>query len=346
MPNQKNGGVPPPLSDLRKSYVPIGCGRCYECRKRKRNDWSARLFEEVKNSGNEWCFVTFTFNDLSLNKLRNELISRHLDYETGEISSDFDKKTDDNAVATLAVRRFLERWRKKYKKSVKHFFVTEKGHKGTKRIHLHGIIKSRNLEDIRKIWGYGYIWPRRKHDMANNYVNDKTINYIVKYITKLDNVNKDFLPKILCSPGIGASYALTKEFNLHKFNNEFTKDYYRLKTGHKIANPLYFRNLLYTDEQKDTLWSYMLDRGERFIFGIKVDVKEKDGWNKYFELLALYRIKNKDLGYWTDDDWTLEKYTDVLDKLQLRNMVVNDSFDAISERIDTEELEIFKTMRN
>ena len=257
MPNQKNGGSPPPLTDLRKSYVPIGCGKCFECRKRKRNDWSARLFEEVKDSKNEWCFVTFTFNEMSLNKLKYELVSRYLDFETGEVPEDFVKKTDDNAVATLAIRRFLERWRKKYKKSVKHFFVTEKGHKGTKRIHLHGIIKSRNLEDIKRIWGYGFVWPRRDYDMSKNYVNDKTINYIVKYITKLDNVNKDFNPKILASPGIGASYQLTKEFNLHKFNNEFTKDYYRLKTGHKIANPLYYRNLLYTDEQKDILWTNM-----------------------------------------------------------------------------------------
>jgi len=53
-------------------------------------------------------FLTLTFTEENLIKLENE---------TGNNPNNYSRY---NAVATLAVRRFLERWRKKYKKSVKH----------------------------------------------------------------------------------------------------------------------------------------------------------------------------------------------------------------------------------
>ena len=63
----------------------------------------------------------------------------------------------DNKAAAYAVRHWLERVRKKTKKSVKHWLITELGHKGTERIHLHGIIWTKDSELIKK-WGYGYVW--------------------------------------------------------------------------------------------------------------------------------------------------------------------------------------------
>ena len=53
-----------------------------------------------------------------------------------EVKTDIPLGKIEDGIATLAVRRFLERWRKKYKKSVKHWFVTELGGKFTERIHL------------------------------------------------------------------------------------------------------------------------------------------------------------------------------------------------------------------
>ena len=41
---------------------------------------------------------------------------------------------------TKAIRLCLERIRKHTGKSVKHWFITELGHNGTERIHLHGIV--------------------------------------------------------------------------------------------------------------------------------------------------------------------------------------------------------------
>ena len=142
-----------------------------------------------------------------------------MDIETGEVKKNIkslSKSTDDNAIATLAIRRFLERWRKAKKVSVKHFFVTEKGHKGTHRIHLHGIIKSRDFDFIEKTWSYGWIFPGDETNRLKNYVNNKSINYISKYITKVDLVNKGFFGKILCSPGIGNKLSPTLKLFLTK----------------------------------------------------------------------------------------------------------------------------------
>ena len=114
---------------------------------------SSDLFPSHDNTGQ---FITLTFSNEELEKLINE---------TGIQES--------NAVATLAVRRFLERRRKKYKESVKHWFVTELGHNGTERIHLHGILFTKETkETIESIWKYGNIW-------VGTFVNTKTINYII-----------------------------------------------------------------------------------------------------------------------------------------------------------------------
>ena len=93
----------------------------------------------------------------------------------------------DNAIAAKAVRLFLERWRKKYKRSLRHWLITEIGHNGTENIHLHGIIwtDSEKAATLKELWAYGYIWDgNTRNEKKESYVNAKTVNYITKYITK------------------------------------------------------------------------------------------------------------------------------------------------------------------
>ena len=152
LPNKKNNNNPPEITDERVKWVPVGCGNCMECRKKKKREWQIRMNEEIKHD-RTGKFITLTFSNEELDKLIQE---------TGIQES--------NAVATIAIRRFLERWRKKYKKSVKHFLITELGHNGTERIHLHGILfTNEKTEIIQDIWKYGIIW-------IGQYTNEKTIN--------------------------------------------------------------------------------------------------------------------------------------------------------------------------
>lgn len=290
LPNKKNKGIVPKCNDDRTKLVPVGCGKCIECMKQKKMQWQVRLLEEIRHD-NTGKFVTLTFSNEELIKLCKE---------TGIKES--------NAIATIAVRRYLERWRKKYKKSVKHWLITELGHDNTERIHLHGIIFTNEVEDIVKIWKYGNVF-------IGSYVNEKTINYIVKYVNKIDTDHKNFNGQILCSAGIGKKYLDRIDSKINTFDMENTKEYYRTRSGHKINLPIYYRNKIYTDEEKEFLWLNKLDKNIRYICGEKIDVS--NGEEEYFKTLEYYQSKNKRLGYGDDsEEWKKQDYNVTLNMLK------------------------------
>ena len=188
---QKNGGDIPAFpirngkEDKRVELVPVGCGKCMECMKQKSREWTVRLMEELKE--NPKCYwITLTFSDESISKISTRIPTLE-GYER------------DNEIATIGIRLFNERIRKATKKAVKHWFVTELGHEGTENIHLHGFIWTDNIETVLSKWQYGYTW-------LGQYVNEKTINYNIKYMTKIDEDHPEFIGKVLCSRGIGAGY--------------------------------------------------------------------------------------------------------------------------------------------
>ena len=128
---------------------------------------------------NKSYFVTLTIDDENLEMLKSEL----------EVKS---VKGNENNIATLALRRFLERCRKKTGKSLKHWCVTELG-EDRGRIHLHGIFfGDKAAELVIEKWEYEYVF-------IGNFVNEKTINYISKYMLKDDLNNREFTGKVLTS---------------------------------------------------------------------------------------------------------------------------------------------------
>lgn len=284
--NKKNGGVIPTVSDKRVLYVPVGCGKCMECRKQKARDWCVRLQEDIRHNKNGK-FVTLTFDEESLKELSDN-IKGLTGYEL------------ENEIATLAMRRFLGRWRKKYKKSVRHWMVTELGQKNTERIHLHGIIWTDEKEDIKNIWKYGNVW-------IGEYVNEKTINYIVKYLSKTDDKHKEYNSKMLTSAGIGKGYINRIDAKNNKYKKEETNETYTTRQGVKLALPIYYRNKIYNEEEREKLWLEKLDKQERWVNGIKVDIS--NGEEQYYELLKNERMKNKRMGYGDDSrNWERVKY--------------------------------------
>lgn len=283
-PNKKNGGIPPKPKDNRVLLVPVKCGKCMECRKAISREWQVRLQEEIKHD-NTAKFVTLTFNEEELWKLQQELGAQ----------------ADSNTIATCAIRRFLERWRKSTKKSVKHWLITELGHSNTERIHVHGLLfATSSNEDITSLWKYGIAW-------IGSYVNTKTINYIVKYVTKLDNAHEGFQGKIHCSPGLGRNY--NKSFNAQKneYKAEKTDETYKLSNGTKVALPVYYRNKIYTEEEREKLWIEKIDKGKRFVNGVKIDIRTRKGRNHYYRALDEAQRLNRMMGY-GDRTWTKKKY--------------------------------------
>ena len=285
--NKKNGGNIPKVKDPRVLMVPIGCGKCIECTKKRAREWQARLHQELKTNRNA-LFVTLTFSNESLRelyRLKPELEGYDLENET----------------AVKAMRRFLERWRKKYGKSVRHWFVTELGSGDTERLHLHGILwTDKGLEEIKDRWQYGHVW-------IGQYCNERTINYMVKYVHKVDEVHKEYKSRILCSQGIGRSYVESTAKRRNSYREAETNTTYKTSQGHKIGLPIYYRNYLYTEEEREKLWLYTLDKEERWVLGQKISVA--NGEEEYYATLKHAREKNKRLGFGDDSiNWERRRY--------------------------------------
>ncbi len=309
---KKNKGIIPEMKDLRTKFYNQPCGKCVECKKKLASEWSQRLKEEMKHDKTAK-FVTLTFDDESMVSLQERINKRAVIEEDKRLKSGepLKKKLSgynlDNEIATKCVRLFLERWRKKTKKSVRHWLITELGGNGTENIHLHGILwTEKSSSFIRETWKYGFIWDSVEKD---GYVNEKTVNYITKYCTKIDEKHQYYVPKVLCSKGLGASYFDRRDWKNNKFNGDNTKQAYIAPNGAKISLPIYYRNRIYSDRQKESLWINMLDKNVRFVDGMKIDVSTKVGEDNYYRMLDAARKKNRRLGYGDDKkDWSKIKY--------------------------------------
>jgi hypothetical protein len=324
--NQKNGGVIPAINDIRALHTVVGCGNCMECRKQKARSWQVRLIEDIKTNTNGK-FVTLTFSNQSIQQLVTEIRQGKPEH-IYTIKSGKNKGKQilvpevlpylntgyslDNKIAKLALRRFNERYRKIYKKAIRHFMVTELGHNGTENIHMHGILFTDiHPQEIQKIWSYGYIWPRLpyqpKNPWSKQYVNSQTVNYIIKYIIKRDQKHKTYKSIVLTSPGIGSNYIQTIQSKLNIYNGINTNETYKSPNGYKIALPTYWRNKIYTEEQREKLWMQKLDQPYSYICGEKINISktEKD----YNALLEHYRQINTQLGFGSDKiNWKRQQY--------------------------------------
>lgn len=282
---KKNAGVVPRMEDPRVAYVAIGCGNCIECRRQKANEWKTRMLEEFKENP-KGKFVTLTFSDESLESLCKE---------TG--------LEECNAVAGKAIRRFLERIRKETKKSIHHWLITELGHTESERIHLHGILwTDKEKEWIEQKWQYGHIW-------VGDYCNEKTINYIVKYVTKVDNDHKDYKAQIFCSAGIGKRYTGTINAGLNRYRGRETRETYRLNNGCEISLPIYYRNKIYTEDEREKLWIHRLDKAQRYVMGEKFKADTEQGLQEMDRFLEQMQAYNKRLGYGSDEqEWKAKDY--------------------------------------
>ncbi|AXH76401.1 MAG: replication initiator protein [Microviridae sp.] len=333
--NKKNGWQVPPIKDQRARYVPVGCGKCIECRKQKSREWLVRLQEDLKVNTNAK-FITLTYSTENLRKIieddkesirkKQEKINNLLAEYTSkshkkakklqmEIKKPLAEMTGyqlDNELVTRSIRLFLERWRKKYKKSLRHWLVTELGHGNTEHIHIHGIVWTDKLEELENIWSYGYVWKGKldiKTGKLENYVNERTVNYIVKYLSKVDEKHLNYQGIVLTSSGIGANYKGRNEYNGIE-----TDETYRTSTGHRISLPIYWRNKIYNDEQKEALWLQRLDKQERWVCGERIDIK--NGEKEYYEALKYHRERTSKLGYPTPEFmWSVREYEEQRRKL-------------------------------
>jgi len=82
--------------------------------------------------------------------------------------------------------------------------------------------------------------------------------------------------------------------------------------------PTYWRNKIYTDDEKEQLWLHKLDKNVRYINGIKIDISKN--MDEYYKTLEQEKKRNKALGYGDDEkNWNREVYERERRKLMYAN---------------------------
>lgn len=187
----------------------VPCGKCIECAKAKAAQWRFRLFQEINLGGHKNAlFLTLTLDP---------------------------KHYDPEVKPGVYLRLFLDRFRKKYGYSPKHWFIHEYGSdpNGTHRLHFHGLIfdwpgapqsfgpagpeskfirlaAARRFSDryIAPLWQYGFVY-------LGDHCSLDTALYITKYISKgyFEHFRNPeiwrYPPHTYCSAGIGIGFLST-----------------------------------------------------------------------------------------------------------------------------------------
>lgn len=141
--------------DIARQYLLVPCGHCSECLRAERNSWFVRLNREFEFQRAMRCSTWFVTLTIAPRNYRAAL-----DNPSGYI------------------RRFFEKIRHVYGKSIKHAFFTEFSPKKG-RMHFHGLLFGPNitfsgLHEIAK--DFGFIWAEPARAGA--------VRYVVKYIVK------------------------------------------------------------------------------------------------------------------------------------------------------------------
>lgn len=200
-------------------YLTVPCGLCIGCLKRKRQEWSFRIKQELKESTSA-NFVTLTYDDE--NMIYNS-------YGQGTLY-----KPD--------LQNFFKRLRKREKGiKIRYFAVGEYGGK-TYRPHYHIILfNTHNIDNIVNSWSKGFVHI--------GDVNDESINYITKYIIgRFDNHPYDTLQSFSLmsrKPAIGHAYIeKTKRFHKKRLKPKVWDN------GVEIPMPRYYKIKIFTEQER------------------------------------------------------------------------------------------------
>lgn len=206
-------------------YVPVPCGKCPECLRRRTASWSFRLEMEALNWPKQF-FVTLTYNTEQIPITPNTFLTLEPKHVTD----------------------FFKRLRKRAGK-LKYYYCGEYGTQ-RKRPHYHLILfgnKNLHEDDITKSW-YNPDTQTPFGDVHFGKVEAASIKYTIQYYDKGEwqraHQRDDRHPEYSrMSQGIGKSF-LTPQMVKH-FLNDPSKGYIYNNDGHKIAIPRYYKKRLF-----------------------------------------------------------------------------------------------------
>jgi len=206
-------------------YIPVPCGKCPPCKKRRVSGWSFRLTKQAGGSTSA-LFVTLTYNTDNVPITENGYMTL---VKTGEKS----------------VTNFLKRLRKISTEKLKYYYCGEYGGK-TNRPHYHMILFNAKPADVEATWKLGSV--------HYGDVNGASVGYTLKYMSKQGRIpmhkNDDRQPEFSnMSKGLGADYLTPNMIKYHTADVE-NRVCITIEDGKKIAMPRYYKDKIYTDRQK------------------------------------------------------------------------------------------------
>lgn len=216
-----------------EAYIDVPCGKCSKCLKRRIQDWTFRLKQE-KHYSKSCKFITLTYSD------------EHIPTENGYYTL---KKAD----VQLFMKRLRKLQAKHTKDKIRYYFVGEYGTK-TQRPHYHAIMF--NLYNDEFII---QSWVKNGNPIGITDVqevrHDGALSYVVSYIngkTPTENRAPEFS---LMSKGLGKQYLSNPNtYNYHTQSAEYCKV---VSNGFTQPMPRYYKNLIYTDDEKKQISEYM-----------------------------------------------------------------------------------------
>ena len=239
--------------------VPVPCGKCPPCLKRRASFWSFRLLKESERSSSAW-FVTLTYSEKNV-----PLTDR------GFMSLD-----------VPSFQRFMKRLRKKHDKNVrlKYYCAGEYGTK-TWRPHWHMILFNADIGKVDEAWHLGRIHC--------GDVSGASIGYTLKYMMKPPRVpvhgNDDRVKeRSLMSKGLGSNYLTDSVVAWHR-RAVLENCYIRLPGGVTMALPRYFKERLYSDAEREEISAHVCrenaERLDRYI-----ERRKKESGENWFKIDA------------------------------------------------------------
>ena len=92
------------------------------------------------------------------------------------------------------------------------------------------------------------------------------------------------------------------------------KETYRCRNGAKINLPIYYRNKIYTEKERELLWIQKLNKGEVYVMGEKIDINDEI---LYKETLKYYQQRCQQIHGDNPEEWEEAKYINRLEKQRL-----------------------------
>lgn len=205
----------------------VPCGNCPACKAARASAWSFRLLNEEKRSDSAY-FVTLTYDSTNVPLSRNGYLT-------------LDKRD---------VQLFFKRLRKAHPSgnSIKYYLAGEYGGRSF-RPHYHVILFNADVAKIFPAWDKG--------DVHFGAVEGASVGYTLKYVSKPKRIpmhrNDDRIPEFgLMSKRLGRNYLSSAMVNWHKADLE-NRMCCVLEGGQKIAMPRYYKNILYTEMEKEQI---------------------------------------------------------------------------------------------